>query len=178
MRNILIASLLILIAAISRLLPHPPNVAPIAAMALAGGVYLDRRWGMVIPLLAMLVSDAIIGFHGLMPYVYGSFAVMALIGGWLKQHRTPAFVAGGSLFSSVIFFAVTNFGVWLSDSGAFYPKTVAGLIECYVAAIPFFRNTILGDLAYVALLFGAFETARRYLGAFQETEKGSVPVKN
>jgi hypothetical protein len=171
MRNVLIASVLILAAAISRLLPHPPNMVPIAAMALAGGVYLNKRWGMIVPLAAMLVSDAFIGFHGLMPYVYGSFAVMVFLGQWLKNHKSPTFVFGGSLASSVLFFLVTNFGVWFAGSGAFYPKTLAGLAECYVAAIPFFRNTLVGDLAYVAMLFGAFELAKKYLGAFEPEQE-------
>jgi hypothetical protein len=177
MRNVLIASVLILAAAMSRLVPHPANVAPIAAMALAGGVYLDKRWGIVVPLAAMLLSDAIIGFHGLMPYVYGSFAVMVFLGMWLKHHKSPSFVFGGSLASSLLFFVVTNFGVWFGGSGAFYPKTAAGLVECYVAAIPFFRNTLLGDLAYVGVVFGAFEVAKKYLGSFQSQEEAAVQAR-
>ena len=167
MKNIVIGGTLILAAALSRLLPHPPNVAPIAAMALAGGVYLDKHWGVALPLIAMLLSDAIIGFHGLMPYVYGSFALIAMIGILLKSRASVPTVVAGSLASSVLFFIVTNFGVWAADGGAFYPQSIAGLTECYVAAIPFFRNTLFGDLAYTALLFGAFEFSGKYLHAFR-----------
>ncbi len=156
----LIAFLLVVFAAFSRLIPHPPNFAPIAAMALFGGVYFDRRFSILVPLAAMLVSDFLIGFHSTMPFVYGSFILTGLIGIWLKKHKRVQWIAGASLTSSLFFFVITNFGVWLNGG---YPLNFTGLIECYVAAIPFFRTTLVGDLFFVAVLFGLYESAIYFL---------------
>jgi hypothetical protein len=154
--SFLLAIVLIGFAALSRFIPHPPNFAPIAAMALFGGVYLDKRYRLLIPFCAMLISDYFIGFHNTMPFVYGSFVLAALLGVWLRNHKTVGWIVGASIASSILFFVVTNFGVWVMGM---YPQNLAGLVECYVAAIPFFRNTLLGDLLYVAVLFGLYETA-------------------
>jgi len=156
MRYTVLAVLMILAAAFSRLLPHPLNVAPITAMALAGGVYLDKKLALTIPIAALLISDWFIGFFPVLFFVYGSFLVIGLIGLWLKSHKSFLPVFGATIVSSVLFFVVTNFGVWIVGP-EMYPRTLAGLTECYVAAIPFFRNTILGDFAYTGVLFGLFE---------------------
>lgn len=153
---------LILLAAFSRLLPHPPNFAPVTALALFGGVYLDRKQTFLIPMVAMLLSDFFLGFHSGMPFVYGSFILMGFIGLWLRSHKGLAAAAGATLAGSVLFFVITNFGVWLIQE-ATYPHSFAGLVECYAAAIPFFRNTLLGDIGYVGVLFGAYELARRFI---------------
>jgi hypothetical protein len=173
MRNLLVGSLLILIAALSRLLPHPANFTPIAAMALAGGVYLDKRFALAIPIGALIVSDIFIGFHNTVLFVYGSFIIAGFIGLWLKAHKKPALVIGGTILSSVIFFIITNFGVWITGGGWFYPKTLQGLVECYTLAIPFFRNTIAGDLVFTAVLFGLFEFAEY---AYRVKEKKSAQI--
>jgi hypothetical protein len=154
------ALLLIAFAAASRLMPHPPNFTPVAALALFGGVYLDRRSAFFIPLAAMLVSDWFIGFHGLMPYVYASLLATGMIGIWLKSRKSLAHTVAATVVSSVLFFVVTNLGVWLMPN-SLYPKTMEGLVACYTAAIPFFRNSLLGDFAYVALLFGVYEFVAR-----------------
>jgi hypothetical protein len=159
MRKVLIGSIVILAAALSRLIPHPVNFAPIAAMALAGGVYLDKRSALVIPLAALIISDMIIGFHNTMFFVYGSFVLIGLMGMWLKSHKRPLPILGTALMGSIVFFVITNFGVWLTGGGWFYPRTWQGLIECYTLALPFFRNTIAGDLIYTVVLFGLFEFA-------------------
>ena len=163
MRNLILAAVLILAAAFSRVLPHPANFTPLAAMALVGGAYLDRRFALVIPFAALLLSDAIIGFHSLMPYVYGSFLVTGAIGLLLQNRKRPIAILGASLASSVLFFVVTNFGVWATGSDAIYSRNFAGLLECYTLAIPFFRNTVAGDLVYTAILFGVFHLASRYV---------------
>lgn len=152
----------ILIAAALRLVPHPPNFSPIAAMALFGGAYLGRRvLAFVAPIGAMLLSDAVLGFHSGMPYVYGSVALIVLIG-WLVAKRISALtIAGAAVASSILFFAVTNFGTWAT--GEMYPPTLAGLEACFVAAIPFFQNTLAGDLFFTALLFGGFALLERRL---------------
>ena len=145
----------ILVAAAMRLLPHPPNFTPIGAMALFGGAYFGRRaLAFAAPLGALLLSDAILGFHSSMPFVYASVALVVLIGWALASRATPLRIAGAAIASSVLFFAVTNFGVWLT--GGMYPQTLSGLAACYVAAIPFFQNTMAGDLLFSALLFGGF----------------------
>ena len=150
---------LILGAALSRLLPHPPNFAPITALALFGAVYLDKKHAFLVPLIALLISDYFIGFYSGMTWIYGSFVVISFIGLWLRNHQGVLQTIGAALAGSILFFIVTNFGVWISTS--MYPQTFVGFTECYVAAIPFFRNTLLGDMLYVGVIFGLFEMAKR-----------------
>jgi len=158
---------LILLAVLSRLLPHAPNVAPITALALFSGVYLESKYAFTVPLAAMFISDLFIGFYHGMEWVYGSFLCIGFIGLWLRKHPGAVTTAGASVAGSILFFVVTNFGVWAS-SQVTYPYTFAGLMQCYAAAIPFFRNTLIGDLAYVSAMFGAFALARRYVPALAE----------
>jgi hypothetical protein len=152
---------LILAAALSRLLPHPPNVAPITALALFGAVYLDKKHAFLIPLAALLISDYFLGFYSGMMWVYGSFALIALVGLWLRTHQGVWQTIAATFTGSILFFILTNLGVWVSST--MYPQTIAGLLQCYTAAIPFFRNTLLGDGLYVGIMFGLFETAKRML---------------
>ena len=158
--RLLALTLVIFAAAVSRLLPHPENVAPIAAIALFGGAKFERKWlAFLIPALALLVSDAIIGFYAGMGVVYASFAVITCIGLTLRKHKnTPAIILA-SLGSSVIFFLITNCSFLVSHTP--YPTGMEGLMMSYEAGIPYFRNTLLGDLFYNALLFGGFALAER-----------------
>ncbi len=154
---------LIAAGAVLRLAPHPPNFAPIGALALFGGGVLPLPWGVVVPLGAMVLSDIGLGYlpgtDPGMAWVYGSFVLIALLGGWaLRSRRTVLRIAGTSLASSLLFYVVTNFGEWL---GPLYPHTSAGLAASYIAAIPFFRNTVLSDLGYTLALFGIYESALR-----------------
>lgn len=143
---------LILIAAFSRILPHPPNFTPIMALALFGGAVLeDKRWAFLVPLAAMWISDLAIGAHALQPLVYVSLALAVCMGFRLRDRRFVS-IATGAFASSVLFFLVTNFGVWVS--GLLYPPTFEGLLGCYIAALPFFQNTLWGTLSYSAILFG------------------------
>lgn len=145
---------MILAAALSRLLPHPPNFAPIGALALFGGAqFADRRVAFLVPLAAMLLSDLCIGLYPHMGWVYGSFALITCLGLWLRSHRRILPIAGASLLASSLFFLITNFGVWMNGTTT---SGLAGLMACYVAAIPFFGNTLLGDGFYVLVLFGGF----------------------
>ncbi len=160
----------ILLAAASRLMPHPPNVTPIAAMALFGGAYFaNPTAAYLVPLAAMGLSDLILGFHRTLPFVYGSFVLIVLIGYRLRRPRTVGSVTIAALASSVLFFLVTNLGVWVT--GTLYPKSWAGLAAAYLAALPFFRNTVLGDLSYVVFLFGGFALLERYLPALGEDHR-------
>lgn len=159
--------LIILLAVLLRLLPHPANVAPITALALFGGVYLERKFAFILPVAAMLISDYFIGFYGMeMLFVYGSFLISGLIGLWIKSHKNIKTIVGGSLLASVLFYLITNFGVW-ADPRSWYSKDIVGLIDSYIAAIPFFRNTLVGDLFYTGVFFGGYELifriAKKYL---------------
>lgn len=151
------AYLLILIAVVSRLVAHPANFAPIATMALFGGVYLNKKYAIILPLAAMFISDIFIGFYTwqVMASVYLSFALVGLIGLWVRKHKKISTVLGATLAGSVLFYLVTNFAVWAF--GTMYSPNLQGLMNSYIAAIPFFRNTLLGDFFYVGLLFGAYE---------------------
>lgn len=147
----------IALAVASRLVKHPFNFTPIAAMALFSGCYLRKYWGVVLPLAAMLVSDYFIGFYDwqVMASVYASIALAYIIGWYLYNHKKWYNVFFAALASSVTFFILTNFAVWAFFN--WYPHTWAGLVADFTLALPFFRNTLLGDLFYSVILFGAFE---------------------
>ncbi|HTO36025.1 MAG TPA: DUF6580 family putative transport protein, partial [Flavobacterium sp.] len=167
-----IISLLILLAAFSRLIPHPPNFTPVGAMALFGAAYFSKRYlAFAVPLLAIWLSDLVLnnvlyaqyfdGFSFFYPgfyWIYSAFIAIGLIGFFLLKKIKPLNIFLASLAASSLFFLVSNFGVWAS--GVMYPKDFNGLLACYTAAIPFFQNTIVGDLVYCGVLFGLFETAK------------------
>ena len=149
-------------AAALRLAPHPPNFSPIDAMALFSGAYVGRRaLAFAAPLLALLLSDLVLGFYAGMNFVYASVALIVLIGWALSGRRTVLRIGVAAIAGSAVFFLITNFGMWLFSG--FYPLTPAGLEACYVSAIPFFQNTVAGDLFYATLLFGGFALAEHFL---------------
>ncbi len=157
----LLAFFLVIFGVGTRLIPHSPNVVPITAITLFGSVYLPKRL-FFLPLIILLVSDFFIGFYGTdMFYVYGSFGLTGLIGLWLRSRKKPLFVISGALSSSILFFIITNFGVWAPPNN-WYPHTFAGLIQSYTMAIPFFRNSLIGDLGYTILLFGGYELIQNF----------------
>ena len=150
---------LILLAAASRLLPHPPNFAPITAIALFGGAYFTRKWAaFVVPFVIMFLTDLILGFHTDMLAVYVGFALIVGIGFMLRNRISIGGIIGASLGGSVLFFLITNLSVWLT--GTMYPQTVSGLLACYAAGIPFFHYSVISTLVYSSVLFGAFELAK------------------
>jgi hypothetical protein len=168
---------LIAAAALSRLLPHPPNFSPVEAIALFGGAYFaSRQWAAIVPLLAMLASDLALGaLHGAdyASYlgsasfwsVYACVGLSVLLGFRLRGKVSGERVLGYSLAGSVLFFLVTNAAAWLSDPT--YPKTAAGLAAAYVAGIPFFQWTVLGTLFYGAVLFIGFAALRSRVPALR-----------
>lgn len=176
--NIRIVTLItiILAAALSRLLPHPFNFTPIGAIALFGGAYFTRKsLAFIIPMAAMLLSDALIGFHGSMWAVYISFLLTVGIGMGLLNKVTAGRVFGGAILSSILFFLITNFAVWYG-AGSFYPQNFAGLGACYLAGIQFYQqdffgnlffNTIMGDVFFSSLLFGSFELLKNKVPALK-----------
>lgn len=152
---------IVVLAAAMRIIPHPPNFTPITAMALFGGAYLSGTIpAFIVPLAAMSLSDLFLGgFDATMPFIYGSFAVTVGLGFWIRQRSSVLRIGAAALISAVLFFVISNFGVWLV--GGLYPRTAEGLITCFVAAVPFFRQTLLGDLIYTATFFGGFAYMQR-----------------
>ena len=149
---------MILTAALSRLIPHPPNFSPVAARALFGGAtFAGKRLAFVLPLAAMFLSDLILGLHPLIPVIYGCFALIVCLGFWVRRRQSVWRIGGAAFFGAILFFVITNFGVWAI--GSFYPKTGSGLLACYIEAIPFFWNTLASDLCYTAVLFGGLRAA-------------------
>ena len=160
--NKLIILAIIIFAAFTRLIPHPPNFTPIIAMGLFGGAYLkDSRLVFLIPLIAMLLADALLGFHMMMFWVYGSLLIISLLGILLKNRTSLINYTIAVLGGSLLFFLFTNFGVWFISG--FYEKSVLGLITCYVMALPFFYNTLAGSVFYSAIMFGGYEVLKNYL---------------
>lgn len=155
----LILTALIVAAAIVRLLPHPPNFAPIAAMALFGGAYFNKKvFAFAIPLAALFLTDLFLGFHNTMWAVYLSFIIIVGLGMVMLKKKSVIKIILASVSASVLFFIVTNFAFWATDT--LYPTTAAGLAACYTAAIPFFHNTLIGDLFFTGVMFGLFEMAK------------------
>lgn len=161
--------IMILLAALTRVLNHPPNMAPIAAIALFGAVYFKKRaHAFILPIIALLCSDILLevtynagiqpnkGFYGLSGLIYITFIGIVLIGFLLNKKFNVLTLIPATLGGSVLFFIVTNFGVWVLDPIA-YTRDFSGIIRCYTLAIPFFKNTLIGDMAYVTLLFGSYE---------------------
>lgn len=158
-RTMLIVAM-ILFAAIIRIVPHPWNLAPVGAMALfSGAVVRNRVMAFVLPLLALLAGDFFAGFHILIPVVYLSFVISTAIGFWLRERHSVTRLGGTVLLGAIQFFLITNLGVWMFLNT--YPKTLAGLMACYVVGVPFFWNTLAGDACYSALLFGGLFLAER-----------------
>jgi len=163
-------ALLIFGAAALRLVPHPPNFTPIGAIALFGGAHFaDKRWAFAVPLAAMAVSDAVLRSlfgWGFDPVVYATFALIVCLGFLLRSGKiAPLRVAAAAFAAALVFYLTTNFAVWAA--GVIYPKTLAGLVTCYVAAIPFFGATLAGDLFYSAVIFGGFAWAERRYPVFR-----------
>ncbi len=143
----------VLLAVWFRLIPHPPNVAPITALALFSGASFRNKWfSIVFPLIAMLLSDIVLGFSTISLWVYSAFILITMFS-WVTKELKWTSV----LISSLIFFIVSNFGVWVLS----YPHTIEGLITCYTMAIPFFGYSILGDMAWSLFLFGLYETIKQ-----------------
>lgn len=157
----MLAVVIFLMGVVFRLLPHFPNFTPISAMALFGGAKLGKKYGLLIPFLAMVFSDYLLTFinpgypmfHSTTLYVWGSFLISGLIGLWLRKNGSRRFILGGTLLASLQFFIITNFGVWASG---YYPPDFNGLMQSYIEAIPFFRNTLMGDLFYTTVFFGGY----------------------
>lgn len=152
---------IISLAVFTRLVPHPPNFAPIGGLALFSGSHFKNKFALLIPLSAMLISDIFLGFHNTMLYVYFSFLLIVFIGRMIKNINGKALIMA-SLTSSFLFFIITNFGVWIAPQ-SMYPKSINGLIQCYYMGLPFFRNTLISDLIYSFSFFYGFRFLNKFL---------------
>ncbi len=164
-------TMIVVLVVLARLIPHEPNFTPLGAIALfAGAYFVNRTWALLVPLAALFLSDFALqigfwlgwrefeGFYTIMPAVYLGIALMVGMGYWLKDQVNVKNVFGASIAGGLVFFILTNFAVWL----AWMPYTWEGLVQCYAQAIPFFRNTLVSNLLYSALLFGSFEWMKAY----------------
>ncbi len=161
--ELLFAALLTIVAMATRVLfnkLHFFNFNAVMASAFFAGAYLSKRKiALIIPLLALFLTDLALGLYDwrLMGFVYGSFALVLFFGQYYREHATLLSWIMSLLAGSVSFFLITNFAVWMIGDGSFYPHTMTGLIESYTMGLPFYRNTLLGDITFSAALFGAFE---------------------
>lgn len=168
---------IVVAAAMTRLVPHPPNMTPIAAMALFGGAFLpNRRLAYALPLAAMLLSDIVLGMtlYGKamltsQPIVYACLLGTVAMGNLIRDRRSVLNVGVVTLASSLMFFVVTNFAVWAA--GSLYPRTLAGLVVCFTAAVPFFRNSLIGDMAFTAILFAGFALLQNSVISLREKQQ-------
>ncbi len=165
----------VLAAIALRIVPHPWNLTPLGAMFLfSGATFRRKRDSLLVPLVALLLSDyAVIHllyggrYRWFSPYTWVGFLLVGLIGWTIRNRITLARVPVASMAGSAVFFLVSNFGVWVAWK--LYPPTFSGLVQCYVAALPFFKNAVFGDLAYAALMFGSYQWLRhRQLAAAAE----------
>jgi hypothetical protein len=169
MKRVYIILAIVLIAAISRLLPHPDNFSPVAAIALFCGAYLGRSLSIGVALSSLLIGDLIMGAQNelYMDYltsgqfitVYLSMVITTFIGAYVGRKVNANTVLAGAIGSSLLFYLITNFAFWYS--GVLYPMTLSGLASSYINAIPFYKWTLLGDVCYSAALFGAFYLVQR-----------------
>ncbi len=172
-KRLLYIFVLILLAAITRMIPHPYNFAPLGAMSLFGAAHFaNKKLAFLLPLLAFFISDLLVnnilysGYYNsfviISPgyiWTYGAMLLIVLAGIFIFKKITFSRIIAGGLSASVIFFIISNLGVWVATPT--YPATIQGLVACYIAAIPFFPMAILGDLVYSGILFGTYELASR-----------------
>ncbi len=148
---------LISLAVLARFLPHPPNFTPIAALALFSAYYLPKKIALALPVLAMFISDIFIGFYNwpIMSAVYASFLLIGFLGLIFKRHKKWRVIGSLAVGGAVLFFLTTNFAVWAFTP--WYSKDLLGLSQCFMLALPFFKNTLLGNIVYTGIFFGIFE---------------------
>lgn len=141
---------------ISRLVPHVPNMTAVGAIALFTSAKFGIKKSFVVLFATMLIADSIKGLHSVMWATYGALIIGMFIGKYIATKKQVGWIIGGTIVSSLVFFIVTNFAVWLAPN-FMYAKTFQGLMQCYMMGIPFFKNTLVGDLMYSGIFFGGFE---------------------
>ncbi len=156
--DILIGLALVAVGLAARVAPHPDNFTPVTAIALFAGVVLPASIALTLPLIVMIASDLYIGPHDLFWLTWASFAAVSLLGAAVSRKPRVGAILLSTLAGSLFFFFTTNLGVFLFEN--MYPKTVQGLVQCFVMALPFLKNSLAGDLFYSAVLFGGFAAAK------------------
>lgn len=156
-----VTGLFILLAILGRLIPHPANVTPVGSVALLGGGMLKSRWRWLIPLAALAITDCFLGFTFVTPFIYASFLISIFLGTKFLKEGTYLRLGFLSILGSAQFFLISNFGVWME--GLLYPKTWEGLATCYTMALPFLKNSMLGDLCWAFGLFYLMERSRVWI---------------
>ncbi|MCM8789430.1 MAG: hypothetical protein NC916_00195 [Candidatus Omnitrophica bacterium] len=156
----MLAIVLIMVGILLRFVPHIPNFTPVAAIALFGAAYLNKKYALIVPLALMIISDIFIGMHNTVLFTWGGFALIAILGMRLKKQKNTKAILFSSLASSLLFYAVSNFGVWTMG---WYPHNLKGLIDCYILAIPFLRDFTLATVIYSFAFFGAYELVARFV---------------
>ncbi len=162
--------LVVLLAVLTRFIPHMPNFSPVFAALLFGGAHLRRRDAIWFPLALLAASDVVLTtlvyrmrLDWWQSITWLGFAVVALMGYWVRKRETVGRIGVAALAGPTAFFLISNFGVWLG--WRMYPATWDGLITCYVAGLPFYRNSLVSSVAYTALLFGAnYIYKRKHIG--------------
>lgn len=162
-RDEVLGILLVLLGITLRLLPHPANFTPVTAVALFSGVVLAPGVALLVPLLVMIASDLVIGPHALYPLTWGCFFLVSLIGYLIRKNPGIGKIFFGTLSGSLLFFVVTNLGVFIFQN--MYAKNFSGLVECFALALPFFRNSLAGDLFYTTVFFTVFALLKGSLKA-------------
>jgi hypothetical protein len=166
-----VAITLIIFGILLRLLPHMPNFAPVGAIALFGGAVLGWRTAIWLPLIIMIGADMVIGVYPGMVFTWAGFVLVSLFGTMLRNANLPMRIGMGAIGSGAIFFIVSNLGVWAM--GELYPHTIAGIIDCYYMALPFFRTSLLADFFYSTVLFGTYALAVRVAALTQRANNQS-----
>lgn len=154
----MLAISLIIIGILLRFIPHTANFTPVAAIALFAGVYLNKKQALIVPFLLMVLSDIFLGMHNVVIFTWGSFVLVTLLGSWAKNHKTILSMISTSVVSSVLFYLITNFGVWAMG---WYPQNLKGLLDCYILGLPFLRNFSFATLLYMSVFCGAYELIAR-----------------
>ena len=172
----------VVLGAASRLIDHPWNFTPVLAIALFGGACFRSGFqGLGVTLGILALSDVMLSFrtdypliYPDLPFNYGAFALAVALGTLLRNRRRVLPIVGVSMSASLVFFLVSNFGVWLV--GGLYPRTWTGLLECYALGVPFYKFTFAGDVVYSFLLFGLFALAERVVGSREAARIANLPA--
>ncbi|MFZ2025482.1 MAG: DUF6580 family putative transport protein [Microgenomates group bacterium] len=160
-----------LLGVVSRLAPHAPNLTAVGAVSLFMGAKYGVKKSLIVLLSTMLIADSIKGLHSVMWATYGALIVGIFIGKYIASKNSAGWIIGSTVVSSIVFFVVTNFAVWLAPN-YMYAKTFSGLMECYAMAIPFFRNTLVGDLMYSGVFFGGFALVESFRKKYATRQVG------
>lgn len=160
--------LIVFITVISRFVPHPPNFTPVLAAGLFAGTYFNKKYlAYLVPISIMLFTDLAIGLHSTLVWVYLSILFVVFLGSLIAKKKNIFTIGFGGFIAAVLFFLVTNFGVWITGTGFSHPLTFGGLIACYIDAIPFFTNTLMSTVGYYSIMYFSYE---KYLNPYLENK--------